>query len=175
MRVACGMPVKELPAQKRTLAPRKMSVKCRTLQEIGATVVAGGRGQEVLQEFAEMMRDRCKYRWVGFYRILRHDFVLEAHSGETKPAYVQFPLTQGLTAVAVETQKTQNIRDVSKDKRFLPNFWTTKSEIIVPIIDDEHEKVVGVINVESSKLNAFDKEDCDFLEGVARLIWRVFR
>lgn len=169
------MPVKELPARKRKLAPRTMSVKCRTLQEIGATVVAGGRGQRVMQEFAEMVRDRCKYRWVGIYRIIRHDFVLEAYTGETKPAYVQFPVSQGLSAEAVETQRTLVVRDVSKDKRFLPNFWTTKSEIIVPVIDDEHEKVVGVINVESAKLNAFDREDRDFLEGVARLIWRVFR
>jgi putative methionine-R-sulfoxide reductase with GAF domain len=45
----------------------------------------------------------------------------------------------------------------------------------VPIIDDEHDRVVGVINVESGKLDAFDKSDRDFLEGVARLIWRAFR
>lgn len=169
------MPVKDLPAKKAAAAPRKMTVKCRTLQEIGATIVAGGRGRAVLQEFVEMVRERCKYRWVGIYRIMRHDFLLEAHTGKTKPAYVQFPITQGLTAVAMETQKTVIVRDVSKDKRFLPNFWTTKSEIIVPIVDDEHEKVVGVINVESEKLDAFTKEDRDFLEGVARLIWRAFR
>ena len=56
---------------------------------------------------------------------------------------------------------------LEKNPCFLPNFWSTKSEIIVPIIDDEHNRVVGVIIVESGKLNAFDKSDRDFLEGVA--------
>jgi putative methionine-R-sulfoxide reductase with GAF domain len=47
--------------------------------------------------------------------------------------------------------------------------------VIVPIIDDEHDRVLGVINVESAKVNAFDKSDRDFLEGVARIIWRALR
>src|SRR5205814_3114623 len=117
----------------------------------------------------------CKYRWVGVYHINRDEFVLAACTGDTPPACPRFPVTQGLSAEAVETRRTVLVRDVHKDKRFLPNFWTTRSEIIVPIIDDEHDRVVGVINAESAKLNAFDKADRDFLEGVARLIWRVFR
>lgn len=152
-----------------------MSTKCRTLQEIGATLIAGGQGPEVLAEIAEMVRKRCHYRWVGVYRINRHEFVISASTGGTRPAYPRFPLTQGLSAEAVEKQKTLIVRDVRKEKRFLPNFWTTRSEVIVPIIDDEHEKAVGVINVESAKVDAFDKTDRDFLEGVARLIWRAFR
>ena len=49
------------------------------------------------------------------------------------------------------------------------------SGFVVPIIDDEHDRVVGVINVESAKANAFGKSDRDFLEGVARIIWRALR
>ncbi|MDQ2867731.1 MAG: GAF domain-containing protein [Verrucomicrobiota bacterium] len=173
------MPVKKKAVRraKRAVkkAPRKLDAKCRTLQEIGVTMIAGGRGHDVLQEIAEMVQTRCHYRWIGIYKIKRHEFVIEAATGKTCPAYPRFPVTQGITAEAVEKQKTLIVRDVKKDKRFLPNFWTTRSEIIVPIIDDEHEKVAGVINVESAKLNAFGKEDRDFLEGVARLVWRALR
>lgn len=167
------MPVKQL-ATKRRSAP-KVSVTCRTLQEIGAMLVAGGHGHAVVAQIAKLVRDRCHYRWVGIYKIAREQFVIEAGTGDTPPAYPRFPVSQGLSAEAIETRRTVNVPDVSKDKRFLPNFWTTRSEIIVPIIDDEHERAVGVIIVESAKVKAFDKTDREFLEGVARIIWRALR
>lgn len=166
------MPVKTAARPTRKTAPRK-SPRCRALQEVGALIIAGGRGLPAILEILQIVQRAGKYRWVGVYKIKREDFVLIASTGNTPPACPRFPVTQGLSAEAVETQRTVLVRDVRKDKRFLPNFWTTRSEIIVPVIDDEHNRVVGVINVESATLDAFDKEDRDFLEGVARLLWRA--
>lgn len=171
------MPIKE-PSVRKRAAPRKTlrrDPKCRALQEIGALMVAGGRGPEVVEEIAELVQRTCKYRWVGVYKINRKDFVIEAATNKMRPACPRFPITQGLSAKAMETRRTVMVPDVKKEPCFLPNFWSTKSEIIVPIIDDEHDRVLGVINVESAKRNAFDKTDRDFLEGVARLTWRALR
>jgi L-methionine (R)-S-oxide reductase len=162
----------------RRIAPRKSlkrDPKCRASQEIGALIVAGGRGPAVIAEIAGLVQRTCGYRWVGVYKINRHDFVIEAATNKMRPACPRFPITQGLSSKAMESRRTVMVPDVKKEPCFLPNFWSTKSEIIVPIIDDEHDRVVGVINVESGKLDAFDKSDRDFLEGVARLIWRAFR
>ena len=49
------------------------------------------------------------------------------------------------------------VADVHKDPRYLPTFGSTQSEIVVPIMD-EHGQVVGMIDVESEKLNAFTKK-----------------
>jgi putative methionine-R-sulfoxide reductase with GAF domain len=155
--------------------PFRHDRKSRALQEIGATVIAGGKGPSVVEEIAELVQRTCKYRWVGVYKIKRHDFVIEAATNKMKPACPRFPVTQGLSARATEQRKTVMVPDVRKEPCFLPNFWSTKSEIVVPIIDDEHDQVLGVINVESAKTNAFDKSDRDFLEGVARIIWRALR
>jgi GAF domain-containing protein len=149
--------------------------RSRALQEIGATVIAGGKGPSVVEDIAELVQRTCKYRWVGVYKIKRHDFVIEAATNKMKPACPRFPVTQGLSAKATENRETVMVPDVRKEPCFLPNFWSTKSEIIVPIIDDEHDRVLGVINVESAKVDAFDKSDRDFLEGVARIIWRALR
>src|SRR5207253_2542070 len=81
------------------------------------------------------------------------DFVIEAATNKMKPACPRFPVTQGLSAKAMEERRTVMVPDVSKEPCFLPNFWSTKSEVIVPIIDDEHDRVLGVINVESAKVN----------------------
>ena len=170
------MPAKRLAKSSRTPAKRlQRDRRSRALQEIGATVIAGGKGPSIVEEIAELVQRTCKYRWVGVYKIKRHEFVIEAATNKMKPACPQFPVTQGLSARATEQRKTLMIPDVGKEPCFLPNFWSTKSEIVVPIIDDEHDRVLGVINVESAKANAFDKSDRDFLEGVARIIWRVLR
>lgn len=153
--------------------PASRDGKCRALQTIGALVLAGGRGEKAVVEIAELIQRTCRYRWVGVYKICRSEFVLIAATNHMRPAYPRFPLTQGLSADAVEKRTTLIVRDVSKEPQFLPNFWTTKSEIIVPIIDDEHDHVAGTIVAESAKVNAFKKSDRDFLEGVARLTWRA--
>lgn len=158
----------------RSKRPRR-DPRCRALQEIGALIIAGGRGPAVVEEIAQLVQRTCKYRWVGVYKISRNEFVIEAATNRMRPACPRFPLTQGLSAKAVEGRRTVMVPDVRKEPCFLPNFWSTKSEIIVPVIDDEHDRVVGVINVESGKLNAFGKTDRDFLEGVARLTWRALR
>jgi putative methionine-R-sulfoxide reductase with GAF domain len=155
----------------RVPAPR--DARCRALQTIGALIIAGARGENVVLQIAELIQRTCHYRWLGVYKIIRHEFVLIAATNHMRPAYPRFPITQGLSAEAIEKRATLIVRDVSKEPKFLPNFWTTKSEIIVPIIDDEHNRVAGTIVAESSKLNAFKKSDRDFLEGAARLIWRA--
>jgi putative methionine-R-sulfoxide reductase with GAF domain len=172
MRVASRMPV-EAPAPRSSVRPETKEAKCRALQTIGSMIIAGARGPAMLTQIAELIQHECRYRWIGVYKIRRQEFVIEAATNKMKSATPRFPVTQGLSAEAVETRKTLLVRDVSKDPRFIPNFWTTKSEIIVPIIDDEHDRVVGTIVAESAKLNAFDKKDRYFLEGVARLIWRA--
>ncbi len=172
MLVASGMPVKT-SAPRRSVGKEPRDAKCQTLQTIGSMIIAGAHGPEVLTQIAELIQSVCRYRWIGVYKIRRHEFVIEAATNKMRPAAPRFPITQGLSAEAVETRQTLLVRDVSKDGRFIPNFWTTKSEIIVPIIDDEHDRVVGTIVAESAKLNAFNKDDRDFLEGVARLIWRA--
>jgi putative methionine-R-sulfoxide reductase with GAF domain len=166
---------KKLRAHRTPDEPFRRDRKGRALQEIGATIVAGGKGPSVVEEIAELVQRTCKYRWVGVYKIKRKDFVIAAATNKMRPACPRFPVTQGLSARAAEERRTVTVPDVRKEPCFLPNFWSTKSEIVVPIIDDEHDRVLGVINVESGKVNAFDKSDRDFLEGVARIIWRALR
>jgi GAF domain-containing protein len=150
----------------------KTNAKREALQEIGALILTGRSGEAVLKQIAEMVRSACDYEWVGIYKICRSEFKIVASTGKTPPAYPRFPVTQGLSAAVVESRRTILVPDVREDSRYLPTFWTTRSEIVVPIIDDERDRVLGTLDVESAKANAFDKSDREFLEGVAGLIWR---
>src|SRR5204863_4846179 len=142
------------------------------LQELGAYVLAGARDPHQLCSMAEMIRAACDYRWVGIYKIVRGDFVIMGKTGECPPAYPRFPITQGLAASALETKESVMVADVHKDPRYLPTFGSTQSEIVVPVIT-ESGKVIGLIDVESEKLDAFSESDRDFLERAAFMIARA--
>jgi GAF domain-containing protein len=121
-----------------------------------------------------MIRAACDYRWVGIYKITRGDFVIVAKTGKCPPAYPRFPITQGLAGAAVESKKSIMVADVHRDPRYLPTFGSTQSEIVVPVIT-ESKKIVGLVDVESEKLNAFTEADRDFLEHAAFLISRALK
>ena len=105
---------KKAKSQQSREKPFRSDRKGRALQEIGATIVAGGKGHDVVEEIAQLVQRTCKYRWVGVYKIKRNDFVIEAATNKMKPACPRFPVTQGLSAKAKEERRTVMVPDVRK-------------------------------------------------------------
>jgi GAF domain-containing protein len=142
---------------------------CKKLQDIGGFVLAGGCTRKRMKQVAEMIRAARGYRWVGVYKIVKDDFVVLTGTGDEPTAYPRFPITQGLCGAALESGKSISVGDVRHDPRYLPTFHTTRSEIIVPMVND-HRHIVGMLDAESEKVNAFGEEDRQFLERAAGLI-----
>jgi L-methionine (R)-S-oxide reductase len=141
----------------------------KQLQELGCFVLANGCDKKGMKKIAEMIRAARDFRWVAMYKIVKDDFVIVAGTGDEPPAYARFPKTQGLCGAALESGKAVVVGDVGKDVRYLPAFHTTRSEIIVPMVNED-KKTVGMLNADSEKLNAFSAEDRQFLERAAGLI-----
>lgn len=146
----------------------------RMLQELGGFILAGANGRDDVKKMAEMIREARGYRWVGVYKLTGKELIIIAGTGEHPPAYPRFPVTQGLCGAAAESKKTIVVDDVRKDKRYLPTFGSTLSEIVVPVIS-RSDRVVGVITAESGKLKAFSHEDQEVLERVALLMGHQFK
>jgi len=142
---------------------------CKKLQEIGAFALAGGCKHTRMRQLVEMIRAARDYRWVAIYKIVNEEFLIQAETGDEPPAYPQFPITQGLCGAALDSGKPIIVGDVQHDPRYLPTFHTTRSEIIVPMIN-QHHKILGMLDAESDKENAFGDEDQQFLERAAGLI-----
>ena len=140
----------------------------KELQQLGGFVLAGGCSKR-MKQVAQMIRAARDYRWVGIYKITKKEFVIMAASDEEPPAYPRFPISQGLCGAALEARKPIVVGDVRKDTRYLPTFHTTRSEIIVPMMNG-HGHIVGMLDAESEKVNAFGEEDRQFLERAAGLI-----
>ena len=70
-----------------------------------------------------------------------------------------------------------NAPDVKKINYFLQTDPGINSEMAVPIIDSA-DKVIGVVNAEALQVNAFNKEDEEFMEILAdhvAIIVELFR
>lgn len=75
-------------------------------------------------------------------------------------------LGEGMTGYAAATGKTQISGDVSQDPHFLRiTDEATRSELVVPI--KSGEKVIGVLDLQSEELNAFDQTDVMVMETLA--------
>ena len=142
---------------------------CQKLQEIGAFALAGGCNGKRMTQLVEMIRAARGYRWVGVYKIIKDEFVITAETGNQPATYPRFPVTQGLCGAALDSGKPIIVGNVHKDPRYLPTFHTTRSEIVVPM-RNEHRHILGILDVESDKLNAFADEDRQFLERAGGLI-----
>lgn len=112
---------------------------------------------------AELIRQARSYRWVGLYDVSASEIAAIAWTGSTAPAHLRFPVTKGLSGAAVATQQPVIVQDVTQDARYLTAFGSTRSEAIVPVAAPEHGRIVGTIDVESDRVNAFGAEDELFL------------
>lgn len=74
-------------------------------------------------------------------------------------------ITEGVTGKAVILGKTIRLGDVSKETTYIEIAHDVRSELCVPI--RVNNRIIGVLNVESKTLNAFDEEDERFLNTVA--------
>ncbi len=72
---------------------------------------------------------------------------------------------KGVVVKTVKTRRPTLVPDVSRDKDYIEGCPGIKSELAVPIMAEGN--VLGVINVESKKLNAFDENDVLLLQILA--------
>lgn len=147
------------------------------LLELRRIVSNGGDRTVSLQQVADILKNAGNYRWVGLYDVDHTNGQVSniAWSGHGAPEHPTFPLSKGLTSAAVSGRKTINVGDVRADPRYLTAFGTTRSEIIVPVFSWSDESVVGTLDVESDKQNAFSSDVQDFLEACSdeiRSLWR---
>ena len=107
------------------------------------------------------------YDWVGFYLSdLKYNTLnLGPFYGEaTEHQTIAFG--KGVCGQAAELKKTFVINNVENEKNYISCSIHVKSEIVVPII--KNKRVIGQIDVDSNRLNAFNDEDRQMLEKICQ-------
>ncbi len=119
-----------------------------------------------------MIRAARNYRWVGIYHVLEDEIAVIGWTGDA-PALPRFPRTQGLNGESARTGAPLVVNDVSRDPRYLTTFGSTRSEMIVPIRSSAGQ-IMGTIDVESDRVNAFGEDNVRFVEQCAMTLARIF-
>jgi len=127
------------------------------------------KSYKVLDEVVEFLfKNFGHYSWIGIYLVEGDDLVLGPWKGPHSTEHTRIPIGKGICGSAAATGKTEVIHDVNSDERYLACFISTKSEIVVPI--KRNGKVLGEIDIDSDKKNAFTENDKVFLEKIADML-----
>jgi len=131
------------------------------------SAIGSSRGRTAREAIVKLLNSSVpSYSWVGIYHVEGKDLVLDAWSGPAATEHTRIPIGKGVCGFAAKAGRTEIVSDVSKDPRYLQCFLSTKSEIVVPIMNQS--SVVGEIDIDGDQLDAFSSLDREFLEAVAR-------
>jgi len=104
--------------------------------------------------------------WVGFYVMRDGELVLGPFQG--KVACVRIALGRGVCGTAAAERRTLLVPDVEAFPGHIACDAGSRSEIVVPIV--RGERVLGVLDLDSYALAAFDEVDAAGLAPVVELI-----
>ncbi|MGA9570170.1 MAG: GAF domain-containing SpoIIE family protein phosphatase [Candidatus Acidiferrales bacterium] len=91
-------------------------------------------------------------------KAMQLESVFAVYYGEPIPARVRVPLYKGITGYAAGERKPFRVDDVRTDPRYVefPNSERVRSELVIPLL--LQGRLVGVLDLESTRLKAFSAE-----------------
>jgi len=154
----------------RNLSAKSSLTRAVLLNELAMMLASDSTRDARAQGIAEAIRAARDYRWVGIYTVGPDEIAVVGFTGEAAPVFPCFPVTQGLNGAAVSSGETVVVNDVAEDPRYLTAFGSTRSEMVVPVVRSATREVVGTIDIESERANAFADDDRALVEDCARTI-----
>ena len=104
--------------------------------------------------------------WVGFYRLVGGELVLGPF--QSKLACVRIPLGKGVCGTAAARRETVLVPNVHEFPGHSACDSASNSEIVLPLV--KNGRLLGVLDLDSPKLNRFDATEQAGLENLARLL-----
>ncbi len=101
--------------------------------------------------------------WIGFYMVKENQLILGTFQGTVACTRIAFD--KGVCGACYRKQKTLIVPDVEAFEGHIACSSLSRSEIVVPVF--KGEKVVMVLDVDSTELNDYDEIDKKYLEEVA--------
>ena len=120
-----------------------------------------------LANIAAVLKEAFNFFWAGFYLAKDGELVLGPFQGPLACTRIKFG--EGVCGHAFSTAKAIIVPNVDEFPGHIACSSASRSEIVVPLLDSEG-KTIGVLDVDSDKLNDFSEVDTDGLSSIASLI-----
>jgi GAF domain-containing protein len=133
----------------------------------------------LLEEVVNRIHNRFNYPFVHIFTVHPGRKKVIYHTGSGKRsnhlrtnAYAyDLDASKGLIPYVARTGKPMLVNDVDNDPIYLPSKLPphdTRSEMTIPLVFGT--EVLGILDLQSDKVNSFDHEDLDLFEGLASVI-----
>jgi len=153
-------------------AEQRRAEQFRVISEVGHHITSILDVNDLLDEIVGLVKETFGYYLVDILLIEGNDLVIRAVAG---PPFDDPPFQasrikvgeEGITGWVAGTGKPFLTSDVSQEPRYLSlsDAIETRSELCVPL--KTKDAVIGVLNIESDQLNAFDESDVMVLQSLA--------
>lgn len=119
-----------------------------------------------MANIAAMIHFTFNFWWTGFYRVCGKELVLGPFQGPLACSRIAYG--RGVCGTAWKEQTTQVVPDVAQFPGHIACSSLSRSEIVVPVWDNE--KVIAVLDIDSEHLATFDSVDQEWLEKIVGLL-----
>jgi len=119
-----------------------------------------------MANIAAMIHFTFNFWWTGFYRVCGKELVLGPFQGPLACSRIAYG--RGVCGTAWKEQATQVVPDVEQFPGHIACSSLSRSEIVVPVWDNE--KIIAVLDIDSEHLATFDSVDQEWLEKIVRLL-----
>ncbi len=113
------------------------------------------------------------FLWVGIYRVDsesdKKELVLGPFQGPV--ACTRISYGKGVCGKAWEEGKSILVEDIDTFPGHIACSSLSRSEIVIPVVKDD--KIIAVLDVDSTEVNGFDEIDRKYLEEVSLILARI--
>jgi len=110
-----------------------------------------------------------RFDWTGFYRMTAPD-TLKIGPYQGGHGCLVIPFSRGVCGAAARTDEVQLVDDVEAFAGHIACSSSTRSEIVLPVRGPDGA-LIGVLDIDSDRIAAFDQGDA---EGLSRLLRQTF-
>ena len=112
----------------------------------------------------ELHHSDDRFDWTGFYRVVAPD-LLKIGPYQGGHGCLVIPFARGVCGAAARTRQTQIVDDVEAFPGHIACSSSTRSEIVLPVIGRD-DRLIGVLDIDSDRPDAFDQSDADALSAM---------
>jgi GAF domain-containing protein/anti-sigma regulatory factor (Ser/Thr protein kinase) len=137
---------------------RRQLTEISILHAVAVTGAGALDEDELIERITQIVGETLYPDEFGVLLLDPTDGLLHPHpSYRTTASPTSIPLGEGITGRVAQDGQPRCVSDVSQDDDYLKVASAVHSEICVPL--KSGEKILGVLNAESAKVNAFAKDD----------------
>ena len=115
-----------------------------------------------MANLSALLHQTFGFWWTGFYRVVGEELVLGPFQGPI--ACTHIPYGKGVCGTSWKEQRTIVVPDVEEFPGHIACSSESRSEIVVPVW--QNDKIVTVLDIDSSQLATFDEIDAKYLEEI---------